>query len=183
MEDWSKTQAAEEARQTREQTKTDGGFVSLKDGESTKLVFLKPPVGYRQIWIDGRSEMFDETKHDGKRPQSRWYFSVAELVPGKKEYQPALLDASGETFDAIDEAMTKYGTINVFELKRKGTGTKTKYSCLLERALEGAELEAVQAVEPIDAAQVLQARRDKQEGGEPASEPADAPQAAGDVWQ
>lgn len=181
MEDWSKTQAADKARKEREETRNDGDFIKLADGESCLVVFVKPPVGYRQVWLGDHGELYDEVKHDGKRPQGRFMYSVALKSPDKNAYSPAIFDASGEAFDQIDTALDEYGAVNVFKLQRKGTGTKTKYVCLFKRKLEGGELEAVKAIDPMDAQAILDARRDNESGGS-SSEPQDTPQAAGDVW-
>jgi len=179
MKDWSKSEEADKARELREET-AGGDWLRLQDGESVRVVFLTPPVGYRQVWLGDHSELYDPEKHDGKRPSGRFYYSVAVAVPGAKAYKPAVFDASGEAFENIDAALTKHGAITVFELKRKGTGTKTKYACLYERALEGEELEVVSAVEPIDAQAILDAQRANEKGdGEQVT---DTPQAAGDVW-
>lgn len=140
-----------DAQKTRNETKSGGSWVRLKDGEKALLVFPKAPFDYRQVWLGDHSEIFDAEKHDGKRPQGRFAFPVFEPVPGKREYSAKIFDVSGETFDAIKTVREKYGPRTLFEVRRSGSGTDTKYSVMFERELKDQEVEYLKGLEPLDA--------------------------------
>lgn len=143
----------EDADQVR--TETSGGtFIRLKDRDKVLVVFPVGPFAYRQVWCGDHSEIYDEDKHDGQRPQGRFAFPVFCPVPGKKEYEAKIFDASGETFDAIKKVRSKYGARHLYEIERKGTGTDTKYSILPERELADAEVEYLKTQTPLDAEKI-----------------------------
>lgn len=162
----------EDADEVRDDTK-GGDYVRLKDGDDVIVVFPEKPFAYRQVWLtaENRSELYDPEKHDGMRPQGRFMFPVF-VKTGETEYTPKLFDASGETYDTIKKVLKKYTPKAVFELSREGSGTDTKYSVLLERKLEGGELDHVSSLEPLDAEKAVL-------GGE--SEPSTTPE-GGDPW-
>lgn len=146
-EDWS------DAQGTRDETKSGGTWIRLKDGEKALMVFPVPPFSYRQVWNqkENCSEIYDPDKHDGVRPQGRFAFPVFEPVTGVREYSAKIFDASGETFDKIKACRDKYGPKHLYEVTRKGTGTDTQYQVLPERELKEAEIEYLKGLELLDA--------------------------------
>lgn len=141
----------EDADDLRSSTK-GGDYIRLKDGEEAIVVLPFKPFPYRQVWLnsENRSEIYDPEKHDGMRPQGRFMFACFQQT-GETTYEAKAFDASGEAYDVIREAVAEYGTKTVFKLKRKGSGTDTKYLLHYKRDLEGGELDHVQSLEPLDA--------------------------------
>lgn len=144
-----------QAEQTRSETRSSGGFARLEgDGDKLLMVFPAAPFGYRQVWNqrENKSEIYDPDKHDGVRPTGRFAFPVFVLPdPKKAEYEAMVFDASGQTFDAIKSVREKYGPATLFEVKREGTGKKTKYHVLFERELKEKEVEYLKGLELADA--------------------------------
>ena len=145
-EDW------ESAEETRKET-SGGTWIRLEDGEKALVVFPVPPFDYRQVFNEKekRSEIYDPDKHDGQRPSGRFAFPVFTPLAGSHEYEPKIFDASGETFDAIKAARKKYGAKYLYEITRKGSGTKTKYQVLPERELKPKEVAYLKTLELLDA--------------------------------
>ena len=167
----------DQAEKTRSETKSSGGFARLEgDGDSMLMVFPSKPFGYKQVWNqrENRSEIYDPAKHDGERPTGRFAFPVFVPIAGSKEYQPMVYDASGQTFDVIKSVRDKYGPATLFEVKREGTGKKTKYHVLFERELKDKELEYLKGLEAADAEAMTLGSGSKQE-------PADMPKGE-DPW-
>lgn len=147
-EDWSDQQ------QTREDTQSAGVWLRLKrDGEKALMVFPVPPYAYRQVWNqkEQRSEIYDPDRHDGQKPSGRFAFPVFEPVPGKKEYTAKIFTVSGELYDLIVAVRKKYGSTQLYEVTRKGSGTDTKYQVLPERPLAEKEIKYLRSLEPLDA--------------------------------
>lgn len=141
----------DDAQQVRSET-SGGVFLRLKDGEEALVVFPGKPFAYRQVWNqrENKSEIYDPAKHDGLRPQGRFSFPVFCPVPGKKEYEAKVFDASGETFDTIKDCRTEYGPATLYKVKRKGSGTDTKYNVMFSRPLSEAEIEHIKSLQPLD---------------------------------
>lgn len=171
QDDWSS------ATSTRNETKSTGAFIRLKDGEKALLVFPVAPFDYRQVWNpkENKSEIYDSAKHDGMRPTGRFAFPVFEPVPNAREYTAKIFDASGETFDKIKACREKYGPKYLYEITRKGSGKDTQYSVLPERELKDEEIKYLRSLQPLDAEAMTIG------SGSASSEPSDTP-TGNDPW-
>jgi len=147
----------EQAAQVRDETRSSGGvYVRLEDGDHIEVVLGTDIATYREVWnaSERRSERYDETRHDGMRPRTK--FIVPMLVrEGAREYAARVFNASGQAFDALKEGVDEYGLDTVFKLKRSGSGKDTSYSLLFKRRLEGAEAEHVATLSQLDPEAVL----------------------------
>jgi len=150
---------------------TSGGdFFRLKDGEKKTVVFVKAkPLSFKQVWLNdqNRSEIFDESKHDGMRPSGRHLLSLV-VIDEVKGIVPQVLEASNDVKDKVKKVVIKYGWDTSFEIEREGTGTDSVYTILFEAKLEEEQYEAVMGAEHASLEKVLEAKSsDTQSKGEP----------------
>ena len=106
--------------------KEEGGgdlFLTFKDGEAKNGVFRGEPYVFYSIFGDKK-----EYQQPAEGRSTRFKINFAMKV--REKWTMKILSGGFYLMDDIWKAIQKYGTDRAFEVKRAGTGQKTRYSVM-----------------------------------------------------
>lgn len=129
-------------KKSREESKKNDLFVSLKDGDSATGCFVgDPKIFYKNFaskqesdnWIKGFS----------------FRFKINFVVKEGSEYKSKIFEATSRVRDALLDAVNEYTQQCVFKIKRAGSGKEdTRYSILFQSKLSDEQWKRILETEP-----------------------------------
>lgn len=137
-------------------------YITLKDGESVKVVFYGDPYAFFEIYgDDSRTEYQDQV--EGSTYRFKVNCAVIELENGKPVWSRKIWKSSKRAYNAFRKALTKKGEHCWYEISRDGTGTDTAYHVLYEKDLSDHEKDGVSKLKPFEFGKPLSGPADHDE--------------------
>jgi len=129
----------DQLKKAREQ-RGDSHFLSLKDGDKVVGAFRGQPYGYWRKFPD-KTEWADWA--EGRR----FRFKTNLVVKDQDEWKAKIFEGSKTVSEQLLDVIEKYSQDCLFEIKRSGsTKDDTRYTIMLEKKLDKAELAELEKV-------------------------------------
>jgi hypothetical protein len=124
-----------------------GDFIALEDKESVVGVFCGVPYVRKIVWINGKSEPYDQDVHVDK-PKRRVGINFYDVQTKTMR----IFEGSPTWFRQVASLHKKYKGLDskVFEITRSGSGTDTTYMIAYERDIDAELASALDACELHD---------------------------------
>ncbi len=149
------TNAWDHAESLAEQHASSGSiFVRLaNNGDKVVGAFCGEPLAREVVWTGERYETYDPDVHTDKRPSLRVLLNF--FVPAEGAMK--VIEGGTLWFKSVTKVKRKYGLDKwLFEVERHGEAgdSKTRYSVLPERQIDGEMLARIEAAELHDLASI-----------------------------
>jgi hypothetical protein len=121
--------------------KESGGaeFIKLKDGETVRGVFRGEPYIFYQ-------EFGDKSEYDDYAEGRSTRFKINFVVKEGERYVAKIFGGGYYVLTALVDYKDKHGLDVVYEVKRNGTGTDTRYTIMYDNKLTDSQLDKVKEV-------------------------------------
>lgn len=118
-------------------------FIKLDDGGKVVGVFAGAPLEYKNNFkLKQKYPMGLESYPDGTSTR----FKINFLVGREGKFFPFVFESSKGTALTLEAVTKKYGVDYIYEITRNGSGKKTVYSIMPERALTPEEKSAISKI-------------------------------------